>query len=162
MNYKLKPLLKSLLKPLFESKGLHFWSRLTFISGLLLSTLLPQTLQAEEVVVEQESTRYVELKPTFVTNFGVSDTGHLRYVKADVTVRVMTNDGEYAARYHLPALRNRIVMLLSRQDESTISSAAGRETIKAEAIQELREVLEHEEGDGFIEDLLFTNFIVQR
>ena len=106
--------------------------------------------------------RYVELKPTFVTNYGVSDSGRLRYIKADVTVRVSNKEGEYAARYHLAALRNSLVMLLSRQDESTVSSSSGRETIKVEALQELREILEREEGEGHIEDLMFTNFVVQR
>ncbi len=106
--------------------------------------------------------RYVELKPTFVTNYGISDNGKLRYIKADVTVRVSNKEAEYAARYHLPALRNSLVMLLSRQDESTVSSASGRETIKAEALSEVREVLLAEEGDPFIEDLMFTNFVVQR
>lgn len=106
--------------------------------------------------------RYVELVPTFVTNFGVSDSGHLHYIKADVTVRVSNKEAEYAARYHLPALRNSLVMLFSRQDESTVSSSAGRETIKVEALQELREILEAEEGEGFIDDLMFTNFVVQR
>ena len=106
--------------------------------------------------------RYVELKPTFVTNYGISDNGRLRYIKADVTVRVSNKDAEYAARYHLPALRNTLVMLLSRQDESTVSSASGRETIKAEALAEVREILQAEEGDPFIEDLMFTNFVVQR
>ncbi len=106
--------------------------------------------------------RYVDLTPTFVTNYGVSDSGRLRYVKADITVRVSNKDAEFAARYHAPALRNRLVLLLSRQDDSTISSASGRETIKAEALQELREVMETEEGAPHIEDLMFTNFVVQR
>ncbi len=106
--------------------------------------------------------RYVDLTPTFVTNYGVSDTGRLRYVKADITVRVSNKDAEFATRYHAPALRNRLVLLLSRQDDSTISSASGRETIKAEALQELREVMENEEGEPHIEDLMFTNFVVQR
>ena len=106
--------------------------------------------------------RYVELKPTFVTNFGISDSGRLRYVKADVTVRVETADAEYATRYHLPALRDRIVRLLARQDESTVSSSAGRETLKVEALNERREVLRREEGEDFISELMFTNFVVQR
>ena len=106
--------------------------------------------------------RYVELKPSFVTNFGISDSGALKYVRADITVRVANKDAEYATRYHLAALRNRLVLLLSRQDESTMASAAGRETLKAEALAELREVLEAEEGEPHIEDLMFTNFVVQR
>lgn len=106
--------------------------------------------------------RYVELKPAFVTNYGVSDTGHMSYVKADVTVRVSSKEAEYATRYHLPALRNSLVLLLSRQDESTVSSSTGRNAIKVEALQELREILEEEEGDAFIDDLMFTQFVVQR
>lgn len=121
-----------------------------------------QALAAEDAEGEDRVVRYVELTPTFVTNFGVSQTGHLHYVKADVTVRVSNKEAEYAARYHLPALRDRLVLLLARQDETTISSTAGREMIKAEALSELREVLEREEGAPHIDDLMFTNFIVQR
>ncbi len=133
----------------------------SMFGGVLLG--IAPALHAEEAAAAPAAAvRYVELKPTFVTNFGVSDTGHMRYVKADVTVRVSNRDAEYATRYHLPALRDRLVLLLSRQDESTVSSSTGRETIKVEALQELREVLEREEGEGHIDDLMFTNFVVQR
>ncbi len=137
----------------------------TTIIVVILSLFLGLVASAEEAeapATPQHVIRYVELKPTFLTNFGVSDSGHLKYVKADVTVLVHNKEAEYAARYHLPALRNSLVMLLARQDESTVSSASGRETIKAEAMAEFREILETEEGEGFIEDLMFTNFIVQR
>ncbi len=137
--------------------------------SLLLLVLLASPAVAEEAGAGGDTpepiggvVRYVNLTPTFVTNYGVSDTGRLRYIKADVTVRVANKEAEYATRYHLPALRNRLVLLLSRQDDSTISSSSGRETIKAEALQELREVLEEEEGEPHIEDLMFTNFVVQR
>ncbi len=133
--------------------------------AVMVSLLLGASLALAEEAAPASSggvVRYVELKPTFITNFGVSDSGHLRYVKADVTVRVSNKDAEFATRYHLPALRDSLVLLLARQDESTISSTAGRETIKAEALQELREILEREEGTPHIDDLMFTNFIVQR
>ena len=139
-----------------------------FPRGVVLATLLGMlaiTAVAEETEVPDAIggvVRYVELKPTFVTNYGISDNGRLRYIKADVTVRVANKEAEYAARYHLPAIRNTLVMLLSRQDESTVSSASGRETIKAQALAEVREVLQTEEGEPFIEDLMFTNFVVQR
>lgn len=128
------------------------------------STVVPvmQVYAEEAPAAPVAVVRYVELKPTFITNFGVADSGHLRYVKADVTVRVSNKEAEYAARYHLPALRDSLVLLLARQDETTISSTAGRETIKAEALVELRAILEREEGNPSIDDLMFTNFIVQR
>lgn len=138
----------------------------TALCGLFIFVLLMpgSRAMAEEAAPDPIGgvVRYVELKPTFVTNFGLSQSGRLKYVKADITVRVTSKEGEYAARQHLPQLRNSLVLLLSRQDESTVASADGRQTIKAEALAELREILEGEEGQPFIEDLMFTNFVVQR
>ena len=137
-----------------------------WLGGLVLSCLsVPLSLAQSEPgaeLTQGAEIRYVELKPTFVTNYGVSSSGHMRYIKADVTVRVGNRNGEYFVRYHLPALRDSLVLLLSRQDDSTVASAAGREVIKAEAIGELTEVLMREEGEAVIEDLMFTNFVVQR
>jgi flagellar FliL protein len=141
---------------------MHATKTTLILAMLSLSVGLVASAQDASPAAAQIVIRYVELKPTFLTNFGVSDSGHLKYIKADVTVLVHNKDAEYAARYHLPALRNSLVMLLARQDESTVSSASGRETIKAEAMAEFREILAKEEGEGFIEDLMFTNFIVQR
>ncbi|MAT83013.1 MAG: flagellar basal body-associated protein FliL [Gammaproteobacteria bacterium] len=115
-----------------------------------------------EAAADPDEVRYVPLQPSFVTNFGDAGNGRLKFVKADVSVRVSSSDAAAAARYHLPALRNAIVLLLSRQDESTIATGTGREAIRAEALAELRGILEAEEGEPFIEDVLFTNFIVQR
>ena len=68
-----------------------------------------------------------------------------------------------AARYHLPALRNSsLVLLLSRQDEVTVTTGSGREAIREEALMELRAVLKAEEGQPDIDDLMFTNFVVRQ
>ena len=117
---------------------------------------------SEEAAPQGSELRYVELKPTFITNFGYSDRGYLRYIKADVAVRVSSKDAETATRYHLPALRHELVLLLSSQDEATVGSVAGRDALKASALENLRALLEREEGEPFIDDLMFTNFIVQR
>ena len=106
--------------------------------------------------------RYVELQPAFVTNYGFSEGGRLKYVKTDVSVRESTQEAEMATRYHLPALRNALVLLLSRQDEAAVSTSGGREMLKAQALEELNAILEAEEGRPLVDDLLFTNFVVQR
>lgn len=111
---------------------------------------------------EHREVRYVDLQPAFITNVGVSDNGSLMYVKTDISVRVSSQPAEMATRYHLPALRNALVLLLSRQDEATVSTGRGREMIRAEALSELRTILEIEEGEPYLDDLMFTNFIVQR
>ena len=139
--------------------------RAILIFGMALAGLLalPEAPRAEEEVEEpRREVRYVDLQPPFVTNFGLADTGHMMYVKTHISVRVSSLQAEMATRYHLPALRNALVLLLSRQDEASVSSSRGREVIRAEALQELRMILEVEEGEPYIDDLMFTNFIVQR
>lgn len=115
-----------------------------------------------EPVADQQEVRYVPLQPSFVANFGNSDNGDLMFVKADVSIRVDSQKAAAAVLYHAPALRNAIVLLLSRQDEASVSSGSGREAIRAEALAELRAILEKEDGEPYIEDVLFTNFLVQR
>ena len=47
-----------------------------------------QSTPNEAVPVESRDVRYVELQPSFITNVGVSDSGHLMYIRADISVRV--------------------------------------------------------------------------
>lgn len=130
---------------------------------LLLPLALALPVSAEEAAPEAErDSRYVELKPTFVTNFGPTTTPRLMYIKTDVALRVEGHKGVAAADHHLPALRNALVLLLSRQSESAVVTGEAREHVRQKALEELRTIMESEEGTPLIEDLLFTNFIVQR
>ncbi|MFW6094502.1 MAG: flagellar basal body-associated FliL family protein [Pseudomonadota bacterium] len=136
------------------------------LAVLLTLAAAPGTFAADspapEPGAESDQGLYVPLEPSFVTNFGAAGDGGLMFLKADVAIRATDQAGASAARYHLPALRNALVLLLSRQDEAAVSSSRGREAIRARAVAELRSLLEAEEGAPCIEDVLFTNFVVQR
>jgi flagellar FliL protein len=114
--------------------------RLLAVFGFLLG---PIASAEEAPVAAEREVRYVQLQPAFVTNYGFTENGRLKYVKTDISVRVSTQQAEMAARYHLPALPNALILLLSAQDE-------------------LNSILEREEGEAMIDDLMFTNFMVQR
>jgi len=111
---------------------------------------------------ETEGVRYVTLQPAFVTNYGVTETGRLKYLKADVTLKVANPELEVALKYHAPALRNALVLLFSRQEEATVSTSEGREQIRVAALTELRAIMQAEDGEPIIDDLVFSNFVVQR
>ncbi len=137
------------------------------LTSLLLicfgALMVVSAVRAEEAPAEaQEDLRYVELKPTFVANFGPTSARKLMYVKTDVAVRVSSKAAHEATLYHLPALRNALVMLLSRQEEAALISGQGREQVRADALASLNEILQAEEGESYLQDLMFTNFIVQR
>jgi len=106
--------------------------------------------------------KYVTLQPAFVTNYGITKTGRMMYLKADVTLKVSNPDAEATVKYHNAALRNALVLLFSRQDDAVVSSSDGREQLRRQALTELRAILDAEECRNAIDDLVFSNFVVQR
>lgn len=143
----------------------HFWLATLGTLLLLASSVGAQEHAAPEgegAAVDESTVLYAELDPTFVTNVGVADTGRLAYIKTDVALQVRGPTAREAVTNHKPALRSIIILALSRQDENAVSTTEGRETLKEEALKELQEFLVVEEKLPMVEDLLFTNFIVQR
>jgi flagellar FliL protein len=105
--------------------------------------------------------KYVTLQPAFVTNYGITNTGRMMYLKADVTLKVSNPDAEAALKYHNAQLRNALVLLFSRQDDAVVSSSDGREQLRQQALTELRAIMDAEQTHDAIDDLVFSNFVVQ-
>lgn len=104
---------------------------------------------------------YVELAPSFVTNY--DGGGRLRYVKIDVTVRTQ-RPGDTAVRTHMPYIRNRLVELFSSQLEEDLTSTEGKERLRATTLEQIRTVIDYLEGSGSenILDVYFTSFVIQQ
>ncbi len=105
---------------------------------------------------------YVEMQPPFIVTFG--GPGPLKYLKTEVTLIVPEGDAEGKVKLHKPAIRNSLVMLLSRQMSENVNSAAGRDQVRLQALEELRQIMVEEYGNSgyeMIRDLLFTSFVVQ-
>ena len=115
--------------------------------------------EGEEGVEEEASPSiYVQIKPSFVTNF---QSDQLRYIKADIAVRVSTAETQNAIEQHLDAIKNAIVLLLSRQDFETVTSIDGVAEIREEALALMVEILEKETAPSDITEVLFTSFLVE-
>ncbi|WP_317932517.1 flagellar basal body-associated FliL family protein [Halioxenophilus sp. WMMB6] len=138
------------------------------VNRLLAATLLllvaAGSWAQEETEAEQStippSAIYIPLKPSFVVNYG--GPGKLRYIKADITLRVQDTTTANQVRHHLPYLRNNLVLLLSKQTDESIDTQQGKEILRQAALAEMHAVLEEEEGSSGIIDLYFDNFIIQR
>lgn len=131
--------------------------RFTVILTLWLFSLASFAEEGESV----PQTKYIDMKPAFVANFG-GPAKRMKYVKADVALRVSAAGAEPAIQQHMPYLRNEIVLLLSAQDEATISSPEGQEKLRTDALAKVNAVLKEEAGAEYVEDLLFTSFVLQR
>lgn len=119
-------------------------------------------LEEGEEAASQQQAVYLPLKPAFIINYG--ESGSLRYVKTDVSVRLKNSDAAYALRTHMPFVRNNLLMLLAAQSDESVTSQEGKEKIRVDALSEIRDILERENRTPR-EDVVavyFNNFIVQK
>ena len=130
--------------------------------ALLLALSLPLAAHAsedKEAKAAVPAVAYVSLFPALVGNFG--EGPKLKFFKADISLRVTGADVEARVKHHDPLIRNQLVMLFSQQTEEAMSAPGARETLRAEALKQVQEVLTQEEGKPLVEDLLFNNLIIQ-
>jgi flagellar protein FliL len=103
---------------------------------------------------------YVNLDPPFVVNFQADS--NVRFLQ--VTVSIMTRDPktEEALKKNDPRIRNDLLLLLSNQQYSDISTREGKEKLRAQSLEAVRAVVKGAgEEAAKVEDLYFTAFVMQ-
>lgn len=102
---------------------------------------------------------YLTLDPPFIVNFG--DETMLRYLQ--VGVAVMARDQEIIQQVtnNLPHIRNNLIMLFGNQDQNTLNTTEGKETLRRQTLEEIQSILQKEIGKPGVEDVYFTSFVMQ-
>ncbi len=104
---------------------------------------------------------YVELSPSFVTNY--DGGGRLRYLKVDVTVRTHRPMDE-AVRHHMPYIRSKLIELFASQLEEDLTSTDGKEHLREQTLEEIRAAIDLLEGSGSADilEVFFTSYVIQQ
>ena len=102
---------------------------------------------------------YFPIKPAFVVNFPAK--GRQRYLQADITVMTRDPDIFTALQAHIPVVKNRLVMLLGGEVYEELQTDEGKELLRQKAMDALNEIMQQEVGKTGIEQVLFTNFVMQ-
>ena len=131
--------------------------KLLSILPLMTAIALPSVALTEEAAPTGSQVQYVELSPSFVTNYIAPK---IRHLKADVTLKVEGSATADAVNRHQPFIRNNLVLLFSRQSEEALQSPEGRQHLKEEALQEVINALQSESEPTDVKEVLFTSFIV--
>ncbi|SMF12134.1 flagellar FliL protein [Alteromonadaceae bacterium Bs31] len=103
---------------------------------------------------------YLPLKPAFVVNYG--GAGRLKYIKAEVSVRLDSSSAANSVRHHMPYIRNNLVMLFASQTDESLDSQAGKEALRQDALAEVRKILLEQDGQEGVVDIFFNTLIVQK
>ena len=113
----------------------------------------------EEVDEEPVQPTYVELSPEFVINFR-DRNNRAKFLKADMSVATTEEGLEEQITLHMPAIRNNLVLLLSRQVYEDLVPHEGKENLRKLALAEVQSVLEERIGTPGVDDLFFSNFVM--
>ncbi|NIB43200.1 flagellar basal body-associated protein FliL [Pseudomaricurvus alkylphenolicus] len=102
---------------------------------------------------------YYPLKPTIIVNF--SARGRQRFLQAEVSLMVREEDVVAAIEEHGTMLQHGLLMLFSGQDYGELQTDEGKELLRQMALEEVQRMLEQEIGKPGVEQVLFTNFVMQ-
>ncbi len=133
----------------------------------LLMSLFAVFILAPSVVFAEDDedagspvSTYVAIETPFVSNYG--EPGRLRYMKVEVSLRVAGAEGEVAVRHHMPYIKDVLLGLFAIQTNDTINTAQGKEALRVKAFESINALMVKEDDVSYLEDILFTSFIVQR
>src|SRR5690606_13065258 len=115
--------------------------------------------QASVVAPPSSAAIYYPLNPEFISNYDVR--GRQRFLKVEMTLMLRESDVISAIELHMPALRNTLVMLLRGQVYEELQTPEGKELLRQRSLLAIQAVLEAEIGKPGIEQVLFTNLVMQ-
>lgn len=102
---------------------------------------------------------YASLDPAFLANYSVG--GRQRYLQVSLAALTRDDKANEALRAHMPLVRNRIVMLLSGESFEQLQTDDGRVQLQQKLLAAIQEILKKETGEPGIEQVFFTQFVVQ-
>ena len=115
--------------------------------------------EGEPVEEARQPAIYYPMKPPIIVNFQAR--GRQRFLQAELTLMARENEVIEAIELHMPMIRNALVLLFGGQIYEELQTAEGKELLRQEALTEVQRLLEQEIGKPGIEQVLFTNFVMQ-
>lgn len=103
--------------------------------------------------------QYLAIDPPFVVS--IDDQGQLRYVQISVSAMARDKKILEAVTQNAPQIRNNLIMLFGRQSFQALTSPEGREKLRADTLDTIQKVLTKEIGQPGVEEIYFTNFVMQ-
>jgi flagellar FliL protein len=120
----------------------------------------PNTKEAKKEEGPKLPPKYINFDPPFVVNFEAEST--VRFLQ--VTVGVMTREPEIELliKENDPRVRNDMLMILSNQTYSSVSTLEGKEALRKRCLDAVRTIVKEMGGNpNKVEALYFTSFVMQ-
>ena len=137
----------------------------TRIQILLMSFMLMlfsgQGLAAEdEAGAAKKTPGYVSLGKPMVLNLA-TDGRRLAFLQIQADVLVKDDEAKEVVEANIPAIRNKLIVMLSEQNATDMKTPARREEIRKQVTDAVRDMIEEMTNNNDIDEVLFSSFLVQ-
>ncbi len=132
---------------------------------LLLITILVSVggqslLAADEEEAVVKTSAYISLGDAMVLNLS-NESRRLTFLQLKADVLIADSDAEDLIKTHIPAIRHKLIVLLSEQKANEMKSSAKREEIRKIATAQIQELMVELANSSEVTDVLFSSFLVQ-
>lgn len=102
---------------------------------------------------------YYKLEPDIVVNYG--EKGRFRFIRTEISLLVSSPEAQKLVDRHKAYIRNNAILFLSAQKVNTIKNPSAREGLRTRLLNNVQALMKRLEGKPCVDQLYFTNFIVQ-
>lgn len=102
---------------------------------------------------------YYPLKPPIIVNFMVR--GRQRFLQAELTLMTRDESVISTIELHQAMIRSALILLIGGQVYEELQTAEGKELLRQQCLQEIQRILQQEISKPGIDQVLFTNFVMQ-
>ncbi len=127
------------------------------------STAEASSTSSSSTIEARGESYYLALEPPFIVNFVYKDT--LRYLQ--MTLSVMSHEQKILEQvtHHMPAIRHRLIMLISNKSFDELNGEDSKEALREEMLLEIRNIIQAEQNKthnpGRVEAVYFTGYVMQ-
>jgi flagellar FliL protein len=128
--------------------------------ALFISFISFPTFAEDEAAAAPKAT-YFNIDEPFTINFLHQSDQKVRYMQIRVALMSFDQDVITNAEENLPMIQDALRTLFSEQTLEAVNSVDGRKQLQASALESLQTLLKEETGNGDLEGVYFTSFVLQ-
>jgi len=116
-----------------------------------------QTVEVDPGPVKGDA-EYVELKP-FTVNLDPNDP--VAFLQVQIQVLTYYSEVKDQLNKHKPLIRNNLMLLFGEQNSGDLRSPEGKQTLQKKVHESIQGILDKYGKGGVIDNVFFTNFVMQ-
>ncbi len=113
--------------------------------------------EAEEEV--KQPAVYYAVKPPLLLTY--NDRGRQRYAQVEMTLMARSDAVITEVELHTSRIRNDLILAFSGLEFHEVQTPEGKELMRQQALQTVQRILTEEMGEPGVEQVLFTNLVMQ-